>query len=77
METHTELRQLRYFIAVAHRKHFSQAAEELSIAQPALSQQIRQLEREPGVTLFERTSRQVRLTSAGEALLVRSKRILG
>lgn len=71
-----ELRRLRYFIAVAHRRHFSQAAEELSIAQPALSQQIRQLERELGVTLFERTSRQVRLTSAGEALLVRAKRIL-
>lgn len=71
-----ELRQLRYFVAVAHRRHFTQAAEELSIAQPAISQQIRQLERELGVTLFERTSRQVRLTSAGAALLVRAERIL-
>lgn len=71
-----ELRQLRYFVAVAHRKHFTQAAEELSLAQPALSQQIQHLERELGVTLFERTSRRVRLTSAGEALLVRAERIL-
>lgn len=71
-----ELRQVRYFVAVAHRRHFTQAAEDLSIAQPALSQQILQLERELGVTLFERTSRHVRLTTAGEALLVRAERIL-
>ncbi len=71
-----ELRQLRYFVAVAHRKHFTQAAEELNLAQPALSQQIQHLERELGVTLFERTSRRVRLTSAGEALLVRAEHIL-
>lgn len=71
-----ELRQLRYFVAVAHARHFTQAAEQLSIAQPALSQQIRQLERELGIALFERTSRQVQLTSAGEALLARAERIL-
>lgn len=71
-----ELRQLGYFVAVAHKRHFTRAAQQLSIAQPALSQQIRQLERELGVTLFERTSRQVRLTSAGEALLIRAERIL-
>ena len=71
-----ELRQIRYFVAVAHKRHFTRAAEELSIAQPALSQQVQQLERELGVMLFERTSRQVRLTSAGEALLIRAERIL-
>lgn len=71
-----ELRQLGYFVAVAHRRHFTQAAEELALAQPTLSQQIHQLERELGVILFERTSRRVRLTSAGEALLVRAERIL-
>ncbi len=71
-----ELRQLRYFAAVAHRRHFTQAARELNLAQPALSQQIQQLERELGVVLFERTSRRVRLTYAGEALLVRAEHIL-
>lgn len=71
-----ELRQLRYFVAVAHRRHFTQAARELNLAQPALSQQIQQLERELGVVLFERTSRRVHLTSAGEALLVRAEHIL-
>ena len=71
-----ELRQLGYFVAVAHRRHFTQAAEELALAQPTLSQQIHQLERELGVTLIERTSRRVRLTPAGEALLVRAERIL-
>lgn len=71
-----ELRQVRYFVAVARRKHFRQAAEELQLAQPALSQQIQQLERELGVTLFERTSRRVHLTSAGEAFFLRAERIL-
>lgn len=71
-----EVRHLRYFATVAHKRHFTHAAEELFIAQPALSQQIQALERELGVTLFERTSRHVRLTPAGEALLVRAERIL-
>jgi DNA-binding transcriptional LysR family regulator len=71
-----ELRHLRYFVAVAHKKHFTRAAEELHLAQPALSQQIQQLEQELGVALLERTSRQVRLTSAGEAFLARSEGIL-
>lgn len=71
-----ELRHLRYFVAVAQRKHFTRAAEELHLAQPALSQQIQQLERELGIALLERTSRQVRLTSAGEAFLARAERIL-
>jgi LysR family transcriptional regulator, transcription activator of glutamate synthase operon len=71
-----ELRHLRYFIAVAHKKHFTQAAEELNLAQPALSQQIQQLERELEIALLERTSRRVRLTAAGEAFLARAERIL-
>ncbi len=71
-----ELRQLRYFVTVAHKRHFTRAAEELCIAQPALSQQIQALEHEYGVTLFERTSRRVRLTTAGEALLEHAERIL-
>ncbi len=71
-----ELRQLRYFAAVAQRRHFTAAAQEIGVAQPALSQQVRLLERELGVTLFDRSGRRVRLTPAGEALLVRAERIL-
>ena len=71
-----ELRHLRYFVVVAQKRHFTQAAEELCIAQPALSQQIQALEHELGVVLFERTSRHVRLTPAGEALFVLAQRLL-
>lgn len=71
-----ELRQIRYFVAVARKKHFTQAAEELRLAQPALSQQIQQLEQELRVALFVRTSRRVSLTPAGEAFFIRAERIL-
>ena len=64
-----ELRQLSAFIAVADELHFGRAAENLHIAQPALSQLIRALEKELGVRSFERTTRRVRMTSSGEALL--------
>lgn len=72
-----ELRQLACVEAVARLRHFTRAAEELHIAQPALSQQIRRLEQELGSPLFERTSRRVVPTEAGEALAVRARRILG
>lgn len=71
-----ELRQLHYFVVLAHRLHFTQAAEEVAIAQPALSQQIQALERELGVRLFERTPRRIRLTPAGQGLLVHAERVL-
>jgi DNA-binding transcriptional LysR family regulator len=68
MTAKIELRHLRYFIAVAEEGGFSQAARRLSMAQPPLSQQIRQLEERIGAALFERRPR-VRLTAAGERLL--------
>jgi DNA-binding transcriptional LysR family regulator len=71
-----ELRHLRYFVAVAEQRHFGRAAELLHMAQPPLSQQIRQLEAELGITLLTRTTRRVDLTAAGAAYLVRAREIL-
>jgi DNA-binding transcriptional LysR family regulator len=71
-----ELRQLRYFAAVARHRHFTRASEELRVAQPALSQQVKRLEAELGMPLLRRTTRRVELTDAGELLLSRANRVL-
>jgi DNA-binding transcriptional LysR family regulator len=72
-----DLKQLRYFDAVAETLHFGQAAERLHLAQPALSQAVRRLEAELGVVLLARTTRQVELTPAGEFFHREVRRILG
>jgi DNA-binding transcriptional LysR family regulator len=71
-----ELRQLKYFVAVAEELHFRRAADRLYVAQPAISEQIRKLELELGVQLFNRTNRRVEITDAGAALLEEARRLL-
>ena len=76
MDLPVELRQLRYFVAVAEELHFGRAAERLHMSQSPLSRAIRELERELGLVLFVRTTRRVELTAAGSALLERARRAL-
>src|SRR6478752_6465010 len=71
-----ELRHLRYFLAVGEDQHYGRAAERLGVAQPALSRQIQDLEKEIGFKLFDRMPRGVRLSAAGELFMADAKRIL-
>jgi DNA-binding transcriptional LysR family regulator len=71
-----QLQQLKYFLAVAETRHFTQAAELIGVSQPSLSKQIHVLEAELGATLFTRVRGNVTLTAAGEALLPRARRII-
>ncbi|SEL38366.1 LysR substrate-binding domain-containing protein [Streptacidiphilus jiangxiensis] len=72
----SELRRLRYFLAVAEERNYTRAAERLHIAQPALSRQVRELERELGVELLARTTHKVEPTEAGRMLLERGPALL-
>ena len=72
-----DLRKLRYFAAVAEHRHFGRAAEQLYIAQPVLSRQIRALEQELGCALLMRTTRSVQLTPAGEQLHEEARGVFG
>src|SRR5215471_3338643 len=74
MDVH--LHDLRYFVAVAEELNFTRAAERLHLSQPALSKQIQGLETTMRVSLLKRTRREVRLTAAGEALLVKARALL-
>ena len=76
MTTDVHVRDLRYFVAVAEDLHFTRAAERLYVSQPALSKQIRALERQLGAELFRRDRQGVALTAAGAALLPYAERVL-
>jgi DNA-binding transcriptional LysR family regulator len=76
VEPSIEIRQLRYFVAVAEELHFGRAAERLQMSQSPLSRAIRELEQDLGLVLFVRTTRRVELTAAGSVLLERSRRAL-
>ncbi|MGI5457715.1 LysR family transcriptional regulator [Streptomyces sp. CA-249302] len=76
MTTDVHVRDLRYFVTVAEELHFTRAAERLYVSQPALSKQIRALERQLGVELLRRDRQGVELTAAGAALLPHARRVL-
>jgi DNA-binding transcriptional LysR family regulator len=76
MEHHVELRHLEHFVAVAEERSFTRAAARLHLVQSTLSVSVRSLERELGGRLFERTTHQVELTDAGQALLVEARNVL-
>src|SRR5215467_9750575 len=74
--TRIELRHLRYFLAVAEEQHFTRAAQKLHVTQPTLSHQIRELEGQLSLPLFDRVGRRVKLTAAGETLLPHAQRVV-
>jgi LysR family hydrogen peroxide-inducible transcriptional activator len=75
-DTHMNLQELRYLVAVAEHRHFGRAAEACNVSQPTLSSQIRKLEFELGVTLLERTNKRVDITPVGSQILTHAQRAL-
>src|SRR5262245_61583280 len=75
-EVDLDLRLVGYFVAVADHQHFGRAATQLRVAQPSLSRQIRRLEQQIGVSLFDRTPQHTRLTEAGEVFVPQAKSLL-
>ncbi len=71
------IRDLQYLVAVADTKHFGQAADRCCVSQPTLSAQIKKLEEELGVMLFERTNKQVMITAIGEKIIAKANQVLG
>ena len=71
-----ELRQMRYIVAVARERNFTRAAEQLHVAQQALSQQVRAVEQMLGAQLFDRAARPIKLTAVGEIFVQEAKRAL-
>jgi DNA-binding transcriptional LysR family regulator len=71
-----EMRQIRFFVTVAEERHFGRAAERMYVPKPALSQHVRRLERELGAELFDGSTRELRLTPAGEAFLEVARRVM-
>src|SRR6202042_2881837 len=71
-----ELRHLRYFVAVAEEQNITRAASRLHVSQPPLSRQIRNLEDELGIALFEHKAKAIRLTDAGQVFLIEARSVL-
>ena len=71
-----EFRQMRYLLVVAEGMHFHRAAEGVHVSQPSLSQQIKHLREELGISLFEHTNRKVCFTSAGKRFLKKTRQVL-
>src|SRR6478752_4806949 len=76
LDSHMELRHLRYFVAVAESENVSRAALKLHVSQPGISRQIRDLEEEIGFQLFERSAKSIKLTNAGKSFLTEARAVL-